>query len=412
MTDKQQPEFDVEAVREDFPILDLKVGAHSLVYLDNAATSQKPRQVIDNVEYFYATRNANIHRGVHYLSNQATEAYEKARTQIAHAINAREDREVIFVRGATEAINLVASSWGKGNLREGDEILLTELEHHANIVPWQLAAERVGAKVVAAPIDDNGDIVLEEFEKRLTDRVRIVGVGHVSNALGTVNPVEEIIRMAHARGIPVMLDSCQSLPHFKVDVQALDCDFMAFSGHKIFGPTGIGCLYGKAELLEKMPPYQGGGDMIAKVSFEKSTFREIPERFEAGTPNIAGAIGLATAFRYLERLGHEQIRRYEEWLVHYALEQMQALDNIQIIGMPKQRAGVISFLQKGTHPHDTGTHVNNMGVAIRAGHHCAQPLMRRLGLAATARASFAFYNTKEEADILCNALKAPVKLFS
>ncbi len=406
-----QPAFDVERVREDFPILDTRVGAHPLVYLDNAATSQKPQVVIDALTHYYAARNANIHRGVHYLSGAATDAYDQARVTVAKFLGAAEPRECLFVRGATEAINLVAATWGRKNLRAGDEILLTEMEHHANIVPWQLVAEATGAVIKVIPITDRGELILDNLDELLTPRVKMLAVTQVSNALGTVNPVAELVRRAHAAGAKVLVDGAQGAPHVPVDVCALDCDFYAFSGHKIFGPTGIGILYGKAALLETLPPYQSGGDMIERVTFAKSTFRGLPERFEAGTPHISGAIGLAAALQYFAKIGPEAAAAHERDLLVYASEQVRAVPGIRIVGEAAEKVGVLSFVMDDVHPHDIGTILDNEGIAIRAGHHCCQPLMRRLGVAGTARASFAFYNTRAEVDRLAAALHKVKKMF-
>ena len=408
---KAAPRFDVAAVRGDFPILDTQVGGHPLVYLDNAATAQKPQAVIDAVSHYYAATNANIHRGVHYLSAEATDAYDRARITVANFLNAAEPRECVFVRGTTEAINLVAASWGRANLRKGDEILLTGMEHHANIVPWQMAAEATGAVIKVIPVTDLGELDLEQIDQLLTPRVKLLAVTHVSNALGTINPVRALIQRAHAVGAVALVDGAQSAAHLQVDARALDCDFFAFSGHKVFGPTGIGVLYGKAALLEKMPPYQTGGDMIERVSFEKTTFRGSPERFEAGTPDISGAIGLAAAIQYLAKLGHANLATHESALLAYATEAVGNVQGIRIIGEAPEKVGVLSFVMDGVHPHDIGTVLDNEGIAIRAGHHCCMPLMKRLGLPGTARASFAFYNTREEADRLASALVKVRKMF-
>ncbi|HVU37524.1 MAG TPA: cysteine desulfurase [Opitutales bacterium] len=405
------PPFDAASVREDFPILDTQVGAHALVYLDNAATAQKPQAVIDAVSHYYASTNANIHRGVHYLSGEATDAYDKARVTVANFLNAAEPRECIFVRGTTEAINLVASSWGRTNLKKGDEILLTTMEHHANIVPWQLVAAATGAIIKVIPITDRGELELSQLDQLLTPKVKLLAVTQISNALGTINPVRELVQKAHKVGALVLVDGAQSTPHLRVDVRALDCDFFAFSGHKVFGPTGIGVLYGKAALLEKMPPYQGGGDMIDRVTFEKTTFRGLPERFEAGTPDISGAIGLAAAIHYLAKFDHSALAAYESDLLTYATEAVANVNGVRLIGEAPEKAGVLSFVMEGVHPHDIGTVLDSVGIAIRAGHHCCQPLMKRLGLAGTARASFAFYNTRTEADRLADALVKVKKMF-
>jgi cysteine desulfurase/selenocysteine lyase len=404
--------LDVETVRRDFPILDIRVGDKPLVYLDNAASTQKPQAVIDVIQRYYMLQNANIHRGVHYLSQRATDAYEQARARIAQFIGAGTPDEVVFVRGATEAINLVAHSWGGRFLKAGDEILITALEHHANIVPWQLIAERTGAVIRVAPISDDGEIDLPALQAMLSKRTKLVAVAHVSNALGTVNPVREIIAAAHAHGALVLIDGAQSAPHLPVDVQELGCDFFVFSGHKVYGPTGIGILWGRAAVLESMPPYQSGGDMIQKVTFEKTTFKEPPGRFEAGTPHISGAIALGAAVDYLARLGRERIAAHEDEVTRYAVEKLSAVPGIRLVGRPAHRASVVSFLLDNAHPHDIGTILDSDGIAIRAGHHCAQPLMRRLGIPATARASFGLYNTKAEVDALVAAVARVRVLFS
>ncbi len=405
------PPFDVEKIREDFPILETRVGSHALVYLDNAATTQKPRQVIDAVETFYSSRNANIHRGVHYLSGAATDAYDKARTVVARFLNAPEAAQCLFVRGTTEAINLVASCWGRANLKAGDEILLSAMEHHANIVPWQVVAQQTGAVVRVIPINDQGELLMEEFEKLLSPRVKLVSVVHVSNALGTVNPVGDIIRKAHAVGAKVLVDAAQSVSHLPVDVQALDCDFLALSGHKIFGPTGIGVLYGRAEILRSMPPYQTGGDMIQRVSWEGTTYRDIPERFEAGTPHISGAIALGAALRYMMEIDRGGAAAHEAALLAEATALVSEIPGLRVVGTAASKASVLSFMLKDVHPHDIGTILDSDGIAIRAGHHCAQPLMKRLGLPGTARASFAFYNTREEVQKFATSLRKIQSLF-
>lgn len=404
--------FDIDSVRVDFPVLAREVRGKSLVYLDSAASAQKPEAVVEALEAYYEIYCANIHRGVHALSMEATDAYEAARKQIAKSINAREAREIVFVRGATEAINLVAQSWGRGNLKAGDEILITVMEHHANIVSWQLIAEQTGAVVKAVPMAEEGVLDMAAFESMLTDRTRIVGVGHISNAIGTIHPVKEMVEKAHAKGIPVLVDGAQAVPHTPVDVQDLGCDFYVYSGHKLFGPTGIGVLYGRAEILEKMPPYQGGGEMIRSVSIEKSTFRDIPERFEAGTPHIAGAIGLAEAHRYMEGLGWEAAHAHEMDLLHYGTEQLKKVPGLKILGPEENKASVLSFVMDDAHPHDIATILDTEGIAIRGGHHCAQPLMKALGVSSTARASFAFYNTREEVDRLRDALLKIQKMFA
>lgn len=401
--------LDVARVRADFPALHQQVNGRPLVYLDNAATTQKPQAVLDALLGFYSRDCANVHRGVHALSQRATDAYEGARETVARFLNAR-PREIVFTRGTTEAINLVAYSYGS-RLSPGDEILITELEHHSNIVPWQMLAERTGARLRVAPIDDRGEIILEEFQHLLGPRTRIVAVAHVSNALGTVNPVEEICRLAHTYGARVLVDGAQAVPHLAVDVRALDCDFYAFSGHKIYGPTGIGVLFGRWELLEAMPPHQGGGDMIRSVTFEKTLYNDPPYRFEAGTPHIAGAIGLAAAIEYVTRLGLEEIRRHEQQLLEAATRALEEIPGVRIVGTAAHKAAVVSFVLDGVHPHDVATVLDHEGVAVRAGHHCAQPLMERFGLPATTRASFALYNTLEEVDALARAVRRARELF-
>jgi cysteine desulfurase / selenocysteine lyase len=403
--------LDVAAVRRDFPILQSTVRGKPLVYLDSAATGQKPRVVIDAIEQFYAAENANIHRGVHFLSEQATVEYDAARVTAQRFLNARHAHEVIFTRGTTEGINLVAASFGRAFVRAGDEIIVTGMEHHSNIVPWQLLCEQTGAVLRVVPITDAGELDLEAFERLLGPRTRLVAVVHLSNALGTINPIERMIARAHAAGVPVLVDGAQSAPHLGVDVQALDCDFFVFSGHKAFGPTGIGVLYGRESLLDRMPPYQGGGDMIATVSFERTTYAPLPSKFEAGTPHIAGAVGLAAALRYVQGLGLDRVRRHEDDILAYATAQFQALPGVTIVGTAPAKASVLSFTMTGVHPHDIGTILDAEGIAIRAGHHCAQPLMDRLGLPATARASIAPYTTRDEIDALVGALHTVRRVF-
>lgn len=403
--------WDVQRIRKDFPILATNVQGKPLVYLDNAATSQKPQLVIDRVQRYYERENANIHRGVHVLSEKATEEYEHARSKVQHFLNAKEAREIVFVRGATEAINLVAMSYGWKNIKAGDEILISNLEHHSNIVPWQMLCERVGAVLKVIPINDAGELLLDEFEKLLSEKTKILAVNHVSNGLGTINPIKWMIDKAHALGVPVLIDGAQSVPHLKVDVQALDCDFFVFSGHKLFGPTGIGALYAKADLLEKMPPYQGGGDMISAVTFDKTTYNVIPYKFEAGTPNIAGTIGLGAAIDYLNSICFGGAAAYEHELLEYGTSVLQEIPGLRIVGTAKEKASVFSFVMGDIHPHDIGTVLDLEGVAIRTGHHCNMPLMKRLGLPATARASMAFYNTKEELDVLAKALRKVHSIF-
>ena len=403
--------FDVQRVREDFPILKLKVHGKPLVYLDNGATGQKPQCVIDALNAYYSAENSNIHRGVHYLSEQATAAYEAAREKIRGFINARSGKEIVFVRGTTEAINLVAQCYGRGSLRAGDEIIVSAMEHHSNIVPWQILCEQIGARLRVIPINHDGEIVLEEYHRLFNSRTKLLSITHVSNALGTVVPVKEVIATAHEHGVPALLDGAQAVPHLRVDVQDLDCDFYAFSGHKLFGPTGIGVLYGRAELLEKMPPYQGGGDMISLVTFEKTHYNVLPYKFEAGTPHIAGGIGLGAAVDYLSALNWQQIAAHEHKLLSYATERLADIDGLRIIGTAKEKAGVLSFVLENVHAHDVGTILDQEGVAVRAGHHCAMPVMQRFGVPATTRASFAFYNTIEEVDALARAIYRVRKVF-
>ena len=396
--------LDIGKIRADFPILRQKVHGKPLVYLDNAATTQKPTLVLDALERYYTSECSNVHRGLHQLSIAATRDYEGAREKIVGHIHARDTREVVFVRGTTEAINLVAHSYGGQNIKQGDEILITAMEHHSNIVPWQLLAERVGARLRVAPINDDGELILDEYDKLLGPRTRIVSAVHISNVLGSRNPVKKMIELAHAKEIPVFLDGAQAMAHQEVDVQELDCDFYAFSGHKMYGPTGIGVLYGKAELLEAMPPYQGGGDMIRTVTFEKTTFNELPYKFEAGTPNIAGVIGIGAALDYLVDVGLERIGKHESDLLTYATKSISAVPRVRQIGTARDKASVISFVVEGIHPHDIATVLDLEGIAIRAGHHCSQPLMDRFGVPATARASLALYNTRDDVDALVAAL--------
>lgn len=403
--------FDVERVREDFPILQRMVRGRPLVYLDNAATAQKPQVVIDALSRFYAQDNANIHRGVHYLSERATGAYDEARQTVARFINARHPHEVVFTRGTTDSINLVAQSYGRTFLKAGDEILITAMEHHSNIVPWQLVCEQTGAVLRAAPLTGNGELDVAAFDASLNERTRLIAVVHLSNAIGTINPVKQLIRTAHARNIPVLVDGAQSAPHLPVDVQDLDCDFFAFSGHKLFGPTGVGVLYGKEALLDRMPPYQGGGGMIATVTLERSTWAPLPAKFEAGTPMVAQAIGLGTAIDYVSRLRLPAVASWERELLNYATGLIRGIDGVQVIGTAREKASVLSFVLEGVHPHDVGTILDNDGVAIRAGHHCAQPVMQHFGVPATARASFAFYNTLEEAAVLAQSLTRVKRMF-
>ena len=414
LTDLRAPSasFDVMRLREDFPILKQKVHGKPLVYLDNGATSQKPQAVIDALNQYYSAENANIHRGVHALSERATAAYEAAREKIRSFINAGSDKEIIFVRGTTEAINLVAQSYGRTFLKAADEIIVSAMEHHSNIVPWQMLCEQTGAKLRVIPINHEGEMVLEEYLRLLTDRTKFVSVTHVSNALGTIVPVKEIVAAAHARGVPVLLDGAQAVPHLRVDVQDLGCDFYAFSGHKMFGPTGIGVLYGRRDLLEKMPPYQGGGDMISLVTFEKTHYNVLPYKFEAGTPHIAGVIGLAASIDYLLAFDWNALAAHEHRLLGCATDALASIDGVRIIGTAKEKAGVLSFVLDHVHAHDVGTILDQEGVAVRAGHHCAMPVMQRFGVPATTRASFAFYNTTEEIDALARAVHRVRKVFS
>jgi cysteine desulfurase / selenocysteine lyase len=404
--------LDVTRIREDFPILKQKVHGKPLVYLDNAATSQKPQAVIDSEVELYSEYFSNVHRGVHLLSQRSTDAFEKAREKVQNFLNAKSSQEIIFTRGTTEGINLVAQTYGQQHVQAGDEILISAMEHHSNIVPWQMLCAQKGAILKVIPINDEGEILLDEYEKLLSERTRLVGIVHLSNALGTINPVQQMIAMAHQRGIPVLVDGAQAVPHIAADVQALDCDFYVFSGHKLFGPTGIGVLYGKKELLETMPPYQGGGDMILSVSFEKTEYNVLPFRFEAGTPNIAGAIALGAAVDYVQAIGLDKIAAYEDKLLAHATEAIAEIPGIRLIGTARNKASVLSFLIEGIHPHDIGTILDREGIAIRAGHHCAQPVMKRFGVPATARASFAFYNTLEEVDALVAGIRKVQEVFS
>ncbi len=404
--------LDVERIRADFPILKLRPGGKPLVYLDNAASSQMPRQVIDRLVRYQTTQHANIHRAVHALSEIATAEYEEARRKLARFINAREEREVIFTSGTTEAVNLAMHGYGRKFIGAGDEIILTTLEHHSNIVPWQMLAEEKGARIRVVPINDAGELLIDDYEKLFNEHTKFVGVTHVSNALGSVTPVKRIIAFAHARGVPVLVDGAQAVPHMKVDVQDLDCDFYAFSGHKVCGPTGIGVLYGKAALLERMQPFKGGGDMILSVTFEKTTYNAIPQKFEAGTPPIAAAIGFGAAIDYLSGIGMDAIAAHEHDLLDYATEQVKRMPGVRIIGTAADKAAVLSFALDGVHPHDVGTLLNQDGIAVRTGHHCAQPVMQRFKVPATSRASFAFYNTPAEVDALAAGIRNVQKVFS
>jgi len=408
----QSVEFDVEKVRKDFPILHQMINGKPLIYLDNAATSQKPKNVIDAIETYYREYNSNIHRGVHTLSENATETYESSRLKIKNFINANSTKEIVFVRGATEAINLVAQSLGRDSLNENDEIIITELEHHSNIVPWQLLSQQTGAKLKFIPINNKGELIEEEYKKLLNKKTRIVAVGHISNALGTINPIETIITMAHEYDAKVLIDGAQAAPHTLIDVKKLDCDFYVFSGHKVFGPTGVGVLYGKKDLLEKMPPYQGGGDMIKMVSMKETQYNDLPYKFEAGTPNIAGVIGLGAAIDYVNEIGLENISQYENELLDYANQQASEITGLKFIGTARQKASILSFTLDGIHPHDVGTILNSEGIAIRTGHHCAMPVMEYFKIPATSRASFTFYNTHEEIDALIKAIEKCKKVFN
>lgn len=404
--------FDVHRFRADFPILAESVHGRPLVYLDSAATTQKPRAVIEAERRYYEHDNANVHRGVHLLSQRATEAYEASRVKVQRFLNARSEKEVIFTRGTTESINLVASTYGRKHVGPGDEIVISALEHHSGIVPWQMLCEEKGARLRVIPMNDAGELVMEAYEQMLSPRTKLVSVAYVSNALGTVNPVERIIALAHAQGVPVLLDAAQAVQHLPVDVQALDCDFLAFSSHKIYGPTGVGVLYGKQALLEAMPPYQGGGDMIRSVTFEKTTYAPLPAKFEAGTPNIAGGIALGVALDYVQSIGIPAIAVHEADLLAYATDAVQEVPGLRIIGTAKDKASVLSFTLEGAHPHDVGTILDRDGIAIRTGHHCAQPVMQRFGITATARASLGLYNTREEVDALVDGLERVRKVFA
>ena len=403
---------DIEAIRRDFPILMQSVNGHPLVYLDNAATTQKPRTVLDALERYYTRDNANIHRGVHELSQRATAAYEQAREKVRGFLNARSTSEVLFVRSTTEAINLVAHSFGASRVSAGDEILLTRMEHHSNIVPWQMLCERQRARLQIVPVNERGEVSLDDFERLLSPKTRLVSVVHLSNALGSINPVKEIIALAHRRGVPVLLDGAQAAARIPIDVQDLDCDFYALSGHKLYGPTGIGILYGKSELLDEMPPFLGGGDMISSVTFEKTLYNKLPNKFEAGTPHVAGAIGLGAAIDYVRGVGIEAIAAHENELLRHATEGVSRVPGLRIIGTAREKAGILSFVMEGIHPHDIGTILDQQGIAIRAGHHCTQPLMEQFGLPATARASFGMYNTLAEVDALVNGLEKVREVFA
>lgn len=404
--------FSIEKIRNDFPILSKTIHGKPLVYLDNAATTQKPQIVIDSLVEYYTSMNANVHRGVHHLSEVSTKAFEDSRIKIKDFINAGSNKEIVFTRGTTEAINLVAAAYGRANFNAGDEIVVTAMEHHSNLVPWQLIAKEKNMTIKVIPVDDNGELILNELQKIFNEKTKFAAINFVSNSLGTINDVKKIIATAHQYKIPVLLDAAQAINHLTVDVQKLDCDFLAFSGHKLYGPTGIGVLYGKENLLDAMPPYMGGGDMIAKVTYEESTYNELPYKFEAGTSNIADAIGLGAAIDYVSHTGIETIARYEKYLLEYATAQLQKIDGLKIIGTAKNKCAVISFIFDSIHPHDVGTFLDFEGIAIRTGHHCTQPLMHRFGIPATSRASFAMYNTKDEIDILINGVKKVVEVFN
>ena len=404
--------FDVNKIREDFPILSRKVNGKPLVYLDNGGSAQSPSSVIARFDKYHSEEHSNVHRGVHYLSQLATTEYEKARVKVQKFINAHEAKECIFVRGCTEGVNLVAQSYGRANFSEGDEIILSQMEHHANIIPWQMIAEEKGAKIRVIPMNERGELIIDEYENLFNERTKFVSIIHVSNALGTINPVKSMIETAHKYGVPVMVDAAQSVQHFPVDVQDLDCDFLTFSGHKMFALSGSGVLYGKKEYLEKMPPYQTGGSMIRTVTFEKTTFAGLPEKFEAGTPAIATSIAIGAAIDYLNEVGMENIAAYEHDLLEYATEKLSAIEGVRIIGTAREKASVISFVIEDIHPHDIGTILDQQGIAIRAGHHCAQPIMQFFEIPATARASFAFYNTKDEVDKLADAVQKVIDVFA
>ena len=403
--------FDVAKIRGDFPILSRTVYNRPLVYLDNSATTQKPRVVVDSIVREYYSENANVHRGVHFLSQQATDLYEQARGRVRTFINARSDKEIVFTRGTTESLNLVASSFGERFMGEGDEVIISAMEHHSNIVPWQLLQERKGIRLRVIPINDRGELLLDEYEKLFNKRTRIVAVTHVSNVLGTVNPVKQIAAVAHAHGVPVLVDGAQSVPHIAVDVQDMDCDLFVFSGHKVYGPTGIGVLYGKESLLNELPPYQGGGEMIKNVHFEHTEYEDAPLRFEAGTPDYVGAHALAAAIDYVSALGMENIAAHEHSLLAYATERMNCIPGMRIFGQAENKSAVLSFVVGNIHPLDLGTLLDRFGVAVRTGHHCAQPLMERMGVQSMARASFALYNTREEVDTLCESIERITKMF-
>ena len=404
--------FDVARIREDFPVLHQMVNGKPLVYLDNAATTQKPQAVIDALVRYYSADNSNVHRGVHTLSQRATEDYDSGRSKARQFLNAASDEEIIFVKGTTDGINLVAHSYARQHLGEGDEIIISTMEHHSNIIPWQVLCQEKGAHLRVIPISDAGELLMDEYESLLSSRTKLVAITHVSNVLGTVNPIKQIVEMAHSQGVPVLVDGAQATPHMPVDVQKIGCDFYVFSGHKIYGPTGIGVLYGKAELLEAMPPYQLGSDMIKSVTFERTVYNDLPYKFEAGTPNIAGVIGMGAAIDYLTEIGMDRIDNYEHGLLEYGTECLSGIDGVKIVGNAPGKASVLSFVMDCAHPHDIGTILDTEGVAIRTGHHCAQPLMNRYGVPATARASLSFYNTRDEVDLLVKAIDRVIEVFS
>lgn len=410
MKNRKDQDMTIDEIRNDFPILKQQINGKPLVYFDNGATAQKPRQVIESITDYYSNYNSNIHRGVHELSQRATEKYEEAREKVRSFVNASLVEEVIFTSGTTDSINLVAQTFSEAFLKQGDEVVISAMEHHSNIVPWQMACEKTGARLKVVPINQQGELIIEEYDKLLSDKTKIVAITHVSNTLGTINPVKDIVKKAHALNIPVLLDGAQSVPHMKVDVQDLDCEFYAFSGHKMFGPTGVGILYGKKEWLEKLPPYKGGGDMIKEVTFEKTIYNTLPHKMEAGTPNIVGGIALGTAIDYMNKVGFDFIQKQEEELLSYATEKVKEIEGLKIIGTASKKAGVLSFVVEGTHPFDLGTILDQQGVAVRTGHHCTQPIMDFFSIPGTARASFAFYNTKEEVDVFVEALKRAVRM--
>ena len=407
---KRRKKVDFEKIRKDFPLLKREMNGKPIVFLDSAASSQKPNYVLRAMDQYYKKLHANVHRGVYQLSQEATDAFEKSRRLVKEFINAPSEKECIFVRGTTEGINLVASTYGRKNLQAGDEVLISTMEHHSNIVPWQMVCEEKGAHLKVVPINEEGEMIMSEFDKLLTDKTKIVSINHISNALGTINPIREVITKAHAKGIPVMIDGAQAIPHLKVDVQELDVDFYTFSGHKMCGPTGIGILYGKAELLNAMPPYHGGGEMIETVTFEKTTYNTLPHKFEAGTPDIAGVVGIGAAVEYMQKIGHEAIVQHEHDLLEYATAELKKIDGLRIVGEAKEKASVISFLLEGSHPYDVGTILDKLGIAVRTGHHCTQPLMARFCIPGTVRASFAFYNNKEDVDKLVEGVKRAARM--